>query len=67
MAALNEAGVTFVKFGQVLSTRRDVIPQPYVSALTSLQSAAAVVPWHQIKAAIESELGLAHFASASKK
>lgn len=57
VAALNEAGVTFVKFGQVLSTRRDVIPQPYVSALTSLQSAAAVVPWHQIKAAIESELG----------
>lgn len=54
---INESGVTFVKLGQVLSTRRDLIPEPYLSALGSLQSAATTLPWTVIRPAIETELG----------
>jgi hypothetical protein len=38
VAAINEAGVTFVKLGQLLSTRRDLLPRSYTLALSSLQS-----------------------------
>ncbi|WP_213813983.1 AarF/ABC1/UbiB kinase family protein [Glaciihabitans sp. dw_435] len=54
---INESGVTFVKLGQVLSTRRDLIPEPYLSALGSLQSAATTLPWETILSTIEAELG----------
>ncbi|PPF87865.1 ABC transporter [Subtercola sp. Z020] len=54
---INASGVTFVKIGQVLSTRRDLIPEPYLSALASLQSGATTLPWGEIRGAIESELG----------
>ena len=54
---INESGVTFVKLGQVLSTRRDLIPEPYLSALGSLQSAATTLPWSIVGPAIEAELG----------
>jgi ubiquinone biosynthesis protein len=57
VTAINDAGVTFVKLGQVLSTRRDLIPEPYLSALASLQSGATTVPWEVIRPAIEAELG----------
>lgn len=57
VAALNEAGVTFVKLGQVLSTRRDLLPGPYVEALSQLQTRAAPEPWGTIRAVIERELG----------
>src|SRR5437763_15931053 len=36
-AALKKMGPTYVKFGQVLSTRPDIVPSEYVSALESLQ------------------------------
>jgi len=35
--ALKEMGPTYVKFGQVVSTRPDVVPPEYISALESLQ------------------------------
>ena len=54
---INESGVTFVKLGQVLSARRDLIPEPYLSALGSLQSAATTLPWSTIGPTIEAELG----------
>jgi ubiquinone biosynthesis protein len=54
---INESGVTFVKLGQVLSTRRDLIPEPYLSALGSLQSAATTLPWSVVGPEIEAELG----------
>lgn len=53
---INASGVTFVKLGQVLSTRRDIVPEPYVSALASLQSSAGTIPWDEVRGAIESEL-----------
>lgn len=54
---INESGVTFVKLGQVLSTRRDLIPEPYLSALASLQSSATTLPWETIRPAIEQGIG----------
>jgi ubiquinone biosynthesis protein len=54
---INQSGVTFVKLGQVLSTRRDLVPEPYLSALASLQSGASTIPWASVKAVIEEELG----------
>lgn len=57
VAALNEAGVTFVKLGQLLSTRRDLLPEPYVEALSQLQTRARPEPWGTIRSVIERELG----------
>ncbi len=57
VAALNEAGVTFVKLGQLLSTRRDLLPGPYVEALSRLQTRAQSEPWASIRAVIEQEVG----------
>ncbi|MFI1995387.1 ABC1 kinase family protein [Actinoplanes sp. NPDC020271] len=46
--ALDEGGVTFVKVGQLLSTRRDLLPPEFVEELTALQDRAAPVPWSAI-------------------
>ncbi len=55
--ALEEGGVTFVKLGQVLSTRRDLLPAEFISELSRLQDDAAAVPWPVIEQALRSELG----------
>lgn len=55
--ALNEAGVTFIKLGQMLSTRRDLLPAAYIRELESLQSDASPEPWESIRSAIEKSLG----------
>ena len=54
---LEELGVTFIKVGQVLSTRPDLIPDEYVVELRKLQDQAPLVPHQDILAAIERELG----------
>lgn len=54
---INESGVTFVKLGQVLSTRRDLVPEPYLTALASLQSSATTIPWDIVRPAIEDGIG----------
>ncbi|WP_406051749.1 ABC1 kinase family protein [Kribbella sp. NBC_00889] len=55
--ALDEAGVTFVKLGQVLSTRSDVIPPSVATELSRLQDQASPTPWPQIEQVIIEELG----------
>ena len=55
--ALEELGPTFVKLGQVLSTRPDLLPPTYVAELVKLQDTVPPVEWEPIKAQIESELG----------
>ena len=55
--ALEEAGVTFVKFGQTLSTRNDILPAEYLDELSSLQERVPPAPWEGIKALLEHELG----------
>lgn len=56
--ALEELGPTFVKFGQLLSTRADIVPQPYIDELVKLQDTAPIVPTPLIIAVVEQELGL---------
>jgi len=55
--ALDEAGVTFVKLGQVLSTRSDVIPASVAQELSRLQDQVTPAPWPEIEAALTVELG----------
>lgn len=55
--ALDEAGVTFVKLGQMLSTRADLLPEPFVRELARLQTAADPLPWSAVASALEGELG----------
>ena len=55
---LDELGPTFVKFGQLLSTRPDVIPPDIVAELRSLQDDVSSVPVKQIRDVVEAELGL---------
>ena len=55
--ALEDGGVTFVKLGQVLSTRRDLLPPEFIGELSRLQDDAPRVPWPDIKAVLEDSLG----------
>lgn len=55
--ALEEAGVVFVKLGQVLSTRPDLLPCPVVAELSSLQTQVPAAPWPAIAALLTDELG----------
>ena len=50
--ALEEGGVTFVKLGQLLSTRRDLLPEEFTSELAQLQDRAEPVPWEQVEGVI---------------
>ncbi len=56
-SALEELGPCFIKLGQLLSTRPDLLPPDYIEALSRLQDTIAPVPADQICQIIESELG----------
>jgi ubiquinone biosynthesis protein len=56
---LDELGPTFVKFGQLLSTRPDVVPPDIVFELKALQDDVHPFPFPQAKAVIEEDFGLA--------
>jgi ubiquinone biosynthesis protein len=56
--ALEELGPTFMKLGQILSTRPDLIPEPYQAELAKLQDAAPPVPAEAIHAVVREELGM---------
>ena len=56
--ALEEGGVTFTKLGQLLSTRRDLLPEEFISELGQLQDRAKPVPWEQIEEVITQSLGV---------
>lgn len=55
--ALEELGTTFIKLGQVLSTRADLLPPEYLQELNRLQTEVAAVPVAAIKKMMEQELG----------
>ena len=57
IGALNASGVTFIKLGQVLSTRSDVIPPQLAADLSTLQTSAAAEPWNAVEKVLEAELG----------
>src|SRR5213080_1773787 len=55
---LDELGPTFVKFGQLLSTRPDVVPPDIVVELRGLQDDVKPVPFGQVRGVLEAELAL---------
>jgi ubiquinone biosynthesis protein len=55
--ALEEAGVTFVKLGQMLSTRPDLLPPEFVEELERLQDDVAPAAWDQVSQVLAGELG----------
>jgi len=56
--ALEEGGVTFTKLGQLLSTRRDLLPEEFISELGKLQDRAEPAPWEQVEEVIAQSLGV---------
>ncbi|MCB9664438.1 MAG: AarF/ABC1/UbiB kinase family protein [Alphaproteobacteria bacterium] len=57
VAALRELGPTFVKLGQVLSTRPDVLPDDYCEAFATLQDDAGPLPLERVQQVLDEELG----------
>ncbi|HWB56252.1 MAG TPA: AarF/UbiB family protein, partial [Gaiellaceae bacterium] len=55
---LDELGPTFVKFGQLLSTRPDIVPPDIVFELKALQDSVSPFPFEQAREVVEEELGL---------
>ncbi|MGH8876613.1 MAG: ABC1 kinase family protein [Stackebrandtia sp.] len=56
--AMEDAGVTFVKLGQVLSTRRDLFGPEVIAELARLQDDVEPVPWEQIEPQLCADLGM---------
>src|SRR5436309_651118 len=56
--ALDELGPTFVKFGQLLSMRPDVLPPDIIAELRALQDDVRPFPFEQAEQVIEADLGL---------
>jgi ubiquinone biosynthesis protein len=54
----DELGPTFVKFGQLLSTRPDVVPPDIIGELRKLQDDVSPVPMEDVERVIGEELGL---------
>lgn len=57
VALLEDLGPTFVKFGQILSTRPDLIPGDYLARLQSLQDQVSAVPVVEVRRTIALSLG----------
>jgi predicted unusual protein kinase regulating ubiquinone biosynthesis (AarF/ABC1/UbiB family) len=55
---LERLGPTFVKFGQLLSTRPDLLRPHYVDALARLQDRCEPFPFADVEATVQSELGV---------
>jgi predicted unusual protein kinase regulating ubiquinone biosynthesis (AarF/ABC1/UbiB family) len=55
---LEAMGPTFVKLGQVLSSRADLLPEPYLKALARLQDSVKPFPYAEVEQIVESELGV---------
>jgi ubiquinone biosynthesis protein len=55
---LDELGPTFVKFGQLLSTRPDVLPPDIIAELRGLQDDVRPFPIRDVEKVIEEDLGL---------
>jgi ubiquinone biosynthesis protein len=54
---LERMGPTFIKLGQLLSTRADLLPQAYLKALGRLQDKVEPIPFEEVRRIVEDELG----------
>jgi len=50
-------GPVYIKLGQWLSSRADILPQPYLEELAKLQDSVPAAPFDQVKSIIEKDLG----------
>ena len=57
-ADLERLGPTFIKLGQLLSTRADLLPAPYLEALSRLQDDLEPFSFDEVRTTIEEELGV---------
>jgi ubiquinone biosynthesis protein len=57
-ADLERLGPTFVKMGQLLSTRADLLPLPYLEALSRLQDHVEPFPYLEVEGIVTAELGV---------
>ena len=54
---LEKLGPTFIKLGQLLSTRPDILPEPYLEALSRLQDNVEPFPIEEVEQIVSTELG----------
>lgn len=54
--AMEELGPTFIKFGQLLSTRPDLLPQEFITEFSRLQDDLPPMPFDQVRQQLEQEL-----------
>lgn len=57
LAALQDLGPTYVKLGQVLSTRPDILPEEYITAFETLQDNVGAMPLDAVYSQLTKELG----------
>lgn len=57
--ALEDLGAVYIKFGQIVSTRADVLPPEYATELAKLQDASPPITAAEVRAVIAEELGTA--------
>lgn len=68
-ADLEKLGPTFIKLGQLLSTRPDLLPPPYIEALSRLQDKVTPFSYEELEQIVTEELGVriskafAHFST----
>src|SRR5437868_6658007 len=55
---LEALGPTYVKLGQVLSSRPDILPKPYLDALARLQNKVRPFAYEEVEAIVQAELGV---------
>ena len=53
---LVELGPAYIKLGQILSTRPDLLPRPYIEELTHLQDDVPPMPYEDVENTVEQEL-----------
>jgi predicted unusual protein kinase regulating ubiquinone biosynthesis (AarF/ABC1/UbiB family) len=57
-ADLEKLGPTFIKLGQLLSTRADLLPAPYLESLSRLQDQIEPFPYEEVDRIVSGELGV---------
>jgi predicted unusual protein kinase regulating ubiquinone biosynthesis (AarF/ABC1/UbiB family) len=57
LRTLLDLGPTFIKIGQILSTRPDVLPPTYIRVLSELQDRVPPDPWEEIEPVVERDVG----------
>ena len=55
--ALETLGPTFIKCGQILASRSDILPPAWVTELQGLHSQVAILPWEALQAQVLEDLG----------